>query len=315
VPSLNTLPTPTGATKSDLLVDQLVNSGRYTLLRRPQFSATLSDDQRQRADRALQQAMSEVPPGDVWMRPWRTAAESEDFNPPDELVQVERFHIDKYAVTNRLFLEFVDADGYRQPSHWRESVWPLVSEFVDMTGRQGPRFWSDGTFPAEHPVVGISWFEADAYARWIGKRLPYDFEWVKAASSPISTAGSGPIQRTFPWGPTFDSARANLWSSGLGRTAPVDTYSTGSTPAGVYQMVGNVWEWISSEFRADVEGVEVEAEPLFMSIRGASFATYFDSQAGCQVQSADCPFARKWNIGLRCAIGACDVAETTEGPR
>ena len=101
----------------------------------------------------------------------------------------------------------------------------------------------------------------------------------------------------------------------LGRTAPVDTYSTGSTPAGVYQMVGNVWEWISSEFRADVEGVEVEAEPLFMSIRGASFATYFDSQAGCQVQSADCPFARKWNIGLRCAIGACDVAETTEGPR
>jgi len=87
----------------------------------------------------------------------------------------------------------------------------------------GPRFWENGTFPRgkeNHPVVGVSWFEAGAYARWVGKRLPTDPEWVKAASWPVFAEGDQPVQRRFPWGDAMDRNRINIWGSGFGATVP-----------------------------------------------------------------------------------------------
>ena len=115
------------------------------------------------------------------------------------------------------------------------------------------------------------------------------------------------MQRRYPWGDSVDNKKVNLWSSGLASTAAVDQYPEGASVGGIHQMIGNVWEWTSSRFEPWIDGEQAELEQSLMSIRGASFDTYFDCHADCQAQSADCPLARKHNIGIRCAISACDV--------
>ena len=88
---------------------------------------------------------------------------------------IPSFYLDRLAVTNEDFARFVDADGYGEMDFWPQSVWPSLLQFVDTTGHAGPRFWRQGRPMAgreRHPVVGINWFEARAYTKWCGKRLP-----------------------------------------------------------------------------------------------------------------------------------------------
>ena len=125
-------------------------------------------------------------------------------------MQVAHFFLDRYPVTNREYYEFVAAGGYGQLSLWDESIWTAVLDFVDLTGEPGPRFWKMGCFAAgkeNHPVVGVSWHEAAAYARWTGKRLPTDAEWVKAGSWPVNVSVTNRAQRKYPWGDTMDRDR------------------------------------------------------------------------------------------------------------
>ncbi|HMC10311.1 MAG TPA: SUMF1/EgtB/PvdO family nonheme iron enzyme, partial [Pirellulaceae bacterium] len=206
--------------------------------------------------------------------------------------------------------------GYEQMSLWDEAIWPAVLGFVDRTGQPGPRFWENGTFPrgkGDHPVVGVSWFEASAFARWAGKRLPTDPEWVKAGSWPVFAEGNKPTQRRYPWGEAMDRKRANIWGSGHGAPVPVQALPGGASVNGVQQLVGNVWQWTSSSFGAwEPAGHKIETTMPLKSIRGGTFDTYFDTQAHCQFQSGEGPLARKHNIGFRCALGFCDVAHMTE---
>ena len=125
-------------------------------------------------------------------------------------------------------------------------------DLVDQTGQPGPAFWQHGRYlPGEEdlPVVGVSWYEAQACARWMGKRLPTDAEWVKAACWPVATDGTAMIQRRFPWGDGLDRSRANLWGSGPNRVVAVTEFPSGASVGGIYQMVGNVWEWNANDFR------------------------------------------------------------------
>jgi iron(II)-dependent oxidoreductase len=194
-------------------------------------------------------------------------------------------------------------------------VFPAVLDFDDQTGHPGPRFWRDGHYPRgedHHPVVGVCWYEAAAYARWVGKRLPIDAEWVKAASWPVAIAGHPLLQRRYPWGEAVDRSRANLWDSGPGRTVPVDEFPSGVSVGGVQQMIGNVWEWTVDPLVLDMD--ENETEPAapranMKSLRGGAFDTYLDCQATCHFQSGDDVLARKHNIGFRCAISLCDYAK------
>ena len=181
----------------------------------------------------------------------------------------------------------------------------------DLTGEPGPRFWKNGRCPAgreDHPVVGVSWHEAVAYARWVGKRLPTDAEWVKAGSWTVTLSDNTRVQRRYPWGEIMDRTRANLWGSGPDTTVPVNQFADGVSVGGVYHLIGNVWEWTRGELTSGSPPFQdlVFDVPL-KSIRGGAFDTYFDNQATCQFQSGETAIARKRNIGFRCAVGACDV--------
>lgn len=300
------------------LVDQLIEQRRVALLLRPQVAASLSREQLEAAQEALDDAMAIVPEGvvAVYARAYETLDERLA-KQAERIINVEGFFLDRYAVTNREYLDFVEDGGYEQMSLWDEAIWPAVLGFLDKTGQPGPRFWVNGIFPTgkgEHPVVGVSWYEASAFARWAGKRLPTDPEWIKAGAWPVFTEGEKPAQRRFPWGDAMDRRKVNLWGSGFSGTVPVASLPAGASVNGVQQMIGNVWEWTSSPFGAwEPAGRRIETPAPLKSIRGGAFDTYFETQAHCQFQSGENPLARKHNIGFRCSLGFCDIVMATGG--
>jgi len=159
--------------------------------------------------------------------------------PSEGLARVDEgapFRIGRHEVTNAEFLKFVAAGGYRDAALWPAGT-PLA-KLVDRTGVPGPRHWSGGA-PAPdkgpHPVTGVTWFEAAAYARWSGKDLPTADQWWRAALG--STGG------VFPWGRDVRTAelRANF---GLAGSQPVGSHPAGVSPFGCYDMAGNVREWL-----------------------------------------------------------------------
>ncbi len=294
------------------LAQRLLEQHRYALLLRPQIAANLKKEQLQAAVRLLDDAMGIVPEGDVLLQSWRNQGVPDDSNGPRErLVHVEAYYLDRYPVTNRQYQQFVDDGGYENMSLWDSTIWPAVLDFVDRTGHGGPRFWVEGRYREgldDHPVVGVSWYEGAAYARWAGKRLPSDPEWVKAGCWPVLTQGTRPMQRRYPWGDTLDRELAHLWGSGAPNTVSVYEMQGGVSVGGIYHLIGNVWEWTTSNFGVwDTTARRLETATPMKSIRGGAFDTYFDTQATCQFQSGDSPISRKHNIGFRCALAMCDV--------
>src|SRR6185503_16630968 len=167
---------------------------------------------------------------------------------PAHEVHVDSFFIDAAPVTNRAFVEFIDADGYHDPRWWTADGWAWCSEarleHPEFWRRDGRSSWSVLRFgrrsvldPAE-PVQHVCWYEADAYARWRGRRLPSEAEWEKAASwDPQRNR-----KRRYPWGDEVpDASRANLGQRRLG-PAPVGAYPAGASAYGCAQLVGDVWE-------------------------------------------------------------------------
>ncbi len=294
----------------DCLVAELLRQGRVALLLRPQMAASVQEQHLQHAQLVLDETMSLVPAGDVLLHSRWLETGHQETSAGRTRVPVESVFLDRYAVTNRDYQHFVAANGYHQVDLWEAAIWPAMGEFTDQTGQSGPRYWSHGEYApelADHPVVGVSWYEAAAYSRWIGKRLPTDAEWVKAGVWPVETGGA-PQQRRYPWGDVFDRALANACGSRTNSTVAVDEYPSGASVGGVFQLVGNVWEWTSTSWGA-WEPVSKKAETTvpMRSLRGGAFDTYFDSQTACQFQSGDDPLARRRNTGFRCALSWHDV--------
>ncbi|MEO8341569.1 MAG: SUMF1/EgtB/PvdO family nonheme iron enzyme, partial [Nitrospirota bacterium] len=142
------------------------------------------------------------------------------------------YWIDQYPVTNRKYRAFIVADGYGTHAYWSSDGWKWKIENNITT----PKYWNNTKWnKADHPVVGVSYYEAEAYAKWVEKRLPTEREWEKAAR--------GEDGRRYPWGEEFDKNRCNSDESGIGHTTPVTQYPKGVSPYGCYDMAGNVWEW------------------------------------------------------------------------
>ncbi|NLX99555.1 MAG: formylglycine-generating enzyme family protein [Rhodopirellula sp.] len=299
------------------VVRQMLEQGRYALLLRPQIAHNLNEDDFDRTLDLLHGAMSLVPDGEVVLGQIDDALDDGKLDDEEiathrsRLVRVGQFFLDRYPVTNEQFHEFVIAGGYEQAALWEPSVLPAVLDFVDQSGQPGPRYWSEGVYPsdkADHPVVGVSWYEAQAYARWVGKRLPTDAEWVKAGSWPVRVSPTSRLQRRYPWGDTMDREKANLWAGGRTATVSVAEYTQGGSVGGIYQLIGNVWEWTRGNFALrGADGEELLLEPSLKCIRGGAFDTYFENQATCQFASGESALARKANIGFRCAVGVGDL--------
>ncbi len=199
--------------------------------------------------------------------------------------EIPAFLIDQHEITNGEFFNFVSSGGYREKKFWVDSIiinglsisWEqAMRSFVDKTGISGPRLWSGGRYPEamkDHPVVGISWYEAMAYARWAEKNLPTWDEWWLAA-----LAGTGNV---FPWGNDVKSSseRANF---GLKGTQPVESYPLGISPFGCYDMAGNVREWLidsksSAGLRTVVGGSWADTSYMFEASHAEFFAPDFAS--------------------------------------
>jgi iron(II)-dependent oxidoreductase len=306
------------------LIEQMLAEGRYALLLRPQLAPNLDKEQLARTLAALSAGMSLTPEGEVALLGPEAALSCDNTVDQDhgrfrpQVVHVDGFCLDRYPITNRQYYMFLAAGGYEQTALWEPEIQPIVVEFVDQSGCLGPRFWRGGHYARgaeDHPVVGVNWYEASAYARWAGKRLPNDAEWVKAACWPVPVGGGGLLQRRFPWGDAMVPGRANIWTSAVGTTLPVHELPEGASVGGVYHLSGNVWQWIAGQYAGEDQyhphGLGASTQ-VFKSLRGGAFDTYFDAQATCQFQSGERPLARKHNIGFRCALSLCDLASQSQ---
>jgi iron(II)-dependent oxidoreductase len=288
-------------TRDDRLVTQMAGR-RYCHVLTAENSEYLDDATAATAWMALEEDMSMVLGGVL------NSGHRAQGTPGGSETVVEPFYLDRYAVTNADFAHFVNAGAYSEMDLWPKAIWANVLQFVDSTGLSGPRFWANGKPPrhqAKHPVVGVSWYEANAYATWVGKSLPTSAEWELAGSWPSGLDGrSGKVR--YPWGNSFDPAKSNTWIGGPGKIVAVDEYYNGCTPNGIYQLVGNVWEWVATPYtcRTGQGGLTVEVDQPMGEIRGGAFDTYFETQATCQFRTGQPLLYRGANVGFRCCVDA-----------
>ncbi len=151
---------------------------------------------------------------------------------PQREVWLSAYWIDIFPVTNERYRLFIEAGGYREERWWTAEGW----QWRVQNQIAHPLAWKDRDWnSARQPAAGVSWYEADAYARWAGKRLPTEAEWEKAAR--------GTDGRIYPWGNDVPSRELVNFYNLVGRTTEVDKYPLGRSPYGCYDMSGNVNNW------------------------------------------------------------------------
>jgi iron(II)-dependent oxidoreductase len=230
------------------------------------------------------------------------------------VVALPGFLIDATPVTNGAYLRFVEDGGYQRPELWSQAGWEYIKEERISAPKHWyqpephswwtERFGFDEPLAPAAPVVHVSWYEADAYARWSGKRLPTEAEWEKAASWDPDTG----TKRLYPWGDEAPTpAHANLDQLAF-RTAQVGAYPEGASAYGVLGMIGDVWEWTSSNLYAYPgfeafpyrEYSEVFFGPDYKVLRGGSWATRPGAMRNT-FRNWDYPIRRQLFCGFRCA--------------
>jgi iron(II)-dependent oxidoreductase len=223
---------------------------------------------------------------------------------PAHELELPAFRIDTTPVTNGAYLEFVEHGGYE-----RDDLWTRAGrDWRDEAGLTAPQFWAraaDGTWtrrrygrveplPLDEPVQHVCWYEADAYTRWRGDRLPTEAEWERAAQG-------------------ASAAAANLWHDGPHRfgPSPVGSRPDGVSDCGAHQMLGDVWEWTASDFHGYPgfrsfpyrEYSEVFFGDEYKVLRGGSWATH-PLAVRTTFRNWDYPIRRQIFAGFRCARDA-----------
>ncbi len=188
---------------------------------------------------------------------------------PQKIINLPDFYIDKYPVTNSRFCIFLNkvAPGRKELEKWIDlnGSWEKDKCRIKLAGK---KYKVEEGFD-NYPVIYVSWFGADAYAKWSKARLPSEMEWEKAAR--------GADGLVYPWGNEFNKDACNSRESGIRRTTPVDIYDKGKSVYGVYDMAGNVWEWTRSIYKEypydpnDGREKLIESEDAWPVVRGGSF--------------------------------------------
>ncbi|RZQ61110.1 selenoneine synthase SenA [Amycolatopsis suaedae] len=226
-------------------------------------------------------------------------------------VEVEPFAMARAAVTQAQFAEFVDDGGYTTPGLWSDG-----GAWLRATGATHPVYWrraGDGwqrrhfdtwaDLEPHHPVINVSWWEADAFARWAGRRLPTEAEWEYAA-----TGGRWP-KPTYPWGDEPPTAQQAATDWRAGGTVHVGACAAGDTADGCRQLIGNTWEWTASDFTGypnfERDAYFENSEQFFGSrkvLRGGAWATR-GRYVRSQMRNYFTPDRRDVLAGLRtCAV-------------
>jgi len=199
---------------------------------------------------------------------------------PAHEVDLPSFEIDKFEVTNADFAVFVKETGY-----------------VTFAEQKGFRSWRDERGPGEdnHPVVMVTWDDAAAYCRWLGKRLPTEAEWEKAAR--------GEDGRPFPWGEVWDPAKANVKETGLRGTAAVGSFGAGASPYEVEDMIGNVWEWTADWYQPYPGNTTPDASygEKYRVTRGGGWFELEPQATTFNRNAADPQKTANDDLGFRCA--------------
>ena len=231
-----------------------------------------------------------VPGGEHTLGADETVGFRFDNEKPTETRAFESFTIDIAPVTNSAFMRFVEAGGYEDPAYWSSHGWA----WRDAQALTAPRYWRRVEagwqirifdrwqgMPFHAPVCHVSQHEAQAYCRWVGRRLPTELEWEVAASRQLEGKTLAPTKTLYPWGNQPDGASmANIDGYRVG-CVDVAAYPAGDSALGCRQMLGNIWEWTSSRFRP-YPGFSPDlyaeySEPWFADgrivLRGGSWAT------------------------------------------
>ncbi|MHC4582575.1 MAG: protein kinase domain-containing protein, partial [Planctomycetota bacterium] len=203
-------------------------------------------------------------------------------------VQLDDFFIDKYEVSNAQFKEFILAGGYSDKSYWQHPIvkdgriipWnEAIQIFTDRIGLAGPRDWVNQEFPEgreNHPVTGVCWYEAAAFAEFVDKKLPTIFQWEKAARDGAYTHREDIVM---PWGLVRTSQTSEYLANFNGpSTTPVDSFEFGISPYGCYNMAGNVKEWCQNEITGGfvAPGGSWE-DPMYLFAQFGAFNGFFSS--------------------------------------
>ncbi|HEU4767959.1 MAG TPA: ergothioneine biosynthesis protein EgtB [Pyrinomonadaceae bacterium] len=236
------------------------------------------------------EGMSEIE-GGLFLLGAQTNEFAWDNEKPAHQVFTRDFAIDKALVSNGDYLEFMRDGGYQNFRWWFSEGW----EAVNREDWQAPMYWElhDGEWMIrdfsglataasrkDEPVMHVSFFEASAFAQWAGKRLPTEAEWERAACYDAPRKTSNAHGRAFPWGNTGpDSGKANLFENGYWSVAPIGAFPEGANSYGCQQMIGDVWEWTTSDY-VPYPGFKSEFveynDKWFVNqkvLRGGSFAT------------------------------------------
>jgi formylglycine-generating enzyme required for sulfatase activity/class 3 adenylate cyclase len=194
------------------------------------------------------------------------------------------YRLARYPLSNAEYGRFIDAGGYRDETWWTRAGWLEVGQ-----KQSEPRFWQDTRFNGPNrPAIGLSWYECVAYCRWLSAqtgqsyRLPSEAEWEKGAR--------GDDGRTYPWGDEFDPERLNGGSPGdrqVCASTPVGLYPTGVSPYGLFDCVGNVWEWCATRWKKPFpyDGAQDEWQADYLQgqnlrvLRGGSW--YYKREVTC----------------------------------
>jgi len=202
-----------------------------------------------------------------------------DDEAPEYIESVDEFYIDLYEVTNADYKKFAAATKRQSPYHWPGGKIPKNKE--------------------NHPVTYVNWHDADNYCKWRGKRLPKEQEWEKAAR--------GDEGNVYPWGNVWTTDRSNHPYKGSIGTEPVGSYPNGRSPYGLYDMSGNVWEWVDS-FYLPHPGNTITRGEYGKDKRVLKGGSWFDCLSyGCGLSSPTfnrsffTPEVKNNSFGFRCA--------------
>jgi len=212
---------------------------------------------------------------------------------PQHLVDLPAYWIGKHEVTRAEYARFIDAGGYYDPGYWSSDGW----SWRVVNSRTKPEYWPawicfyhgpSGCDPAtcsrgfaqtdKHPIVCVTYYEAEAFCNWAGGHLPTEAQWEKAAR------WTGGYPNVYPWGNTWDDERCNSWTGGpypVYQTTPVGSYPSGMSPYGCDDMAGNVWEWVRDWYLSYPGSTSpFDDTDVHRVLRGGAWST-FDNHCRC----------------------------------